>query len=125
MMKAIFGNGESVEYLRALETEEYWGGSSRRTLTFTCAADAVSVDALNELLSGADNVRTLALENEELGVTNCYEGYTMKLKVGVERELEQPESPDSPAVYADRIVFKLGKPTFIEQQLAKLGVSAS
>ena len=44
-MKAIFGNGQSVEYLRAVETEEYWGGSSRRTLTFTCAANACGVDA--------------------------------------------------------------------------------
>lgn len=124
-MKATFENGASVEYLRALETEEYWGGSNRRTLTFTCAANAASVDALNGLLGDADNVQTLALENEELGVTNCYEGYTMKLKVGVERELEQPESPDSPAVYVDRLVFKLGQPTFIERQLAKLGIGVA
>lgn len=124
-MKAIFGNGQSVEYLRAVETEEYWGGSSRRTLTFTCAANACGVDALNEILGEADNVRTLALENEELGVTNCYEGYTMKLSVGVARELAQPESPDSPAVYEDRLVFKLGMPTFIEKQLQRLGIGVA
>ncbi|MBD5093479.1 MAG: hypothetical protein HDT26_04175 [Subdoligranulum sp.] len=128
-MKAIFGNGAEVTYLDAIETEEFWGGSSRRTLTFTCAADAVSIDALNAILSDTANTETLALqgavvtpEGKEQVVTNLYEGYTMKLSVGIDSVLVQPESPDSAAVYADRLVFKLGRPTFIEQQLAKLGL---
>lgn len=122
-MKAIFENGKSVQYENAIETEEYWGGTNRRTLTFTCAPDAVSVDDLNALLGDAANTAALSLENEELGITNVYENYTMKLKVGVERQLTQPESPESPAVYADKLVFKLGKPTYIEQQLARLGLN--
>ncbi|MDE6259988.1 MAG: hypothetical protein K2M42_03885 [Oscillospiraceae bacterium] len=128
-MRAIFGNGAEVTYLDAIETEEFWGGSSRRTLTFTCAADAVSIDALNAILSDTANTETLALqgavvtpEGKEQAVTNLYEGYTMKLSVGIDSVLVQPESPDSAAVYADRLVFKLGRPTFIEQQLAKLGL---
>ena len=128
-MKAIFGNNAEVTYLDAIETEEFWGGSSRRTLTFTCAADAVSIDALNAILSDTANTETLALqgavvtpEGKEQAVTNLYEGYTMKLSVGIDSVLVQPESPDSAAVYADRLVFKLGRPTFIEQQLAKLGL---
>ena len=128
-MKAVFENGAEVTYLDAIETEEFWGGSSRRTLTFTCAADAVSIDALNAILSDTANTETLALqgavvtpEGKEQAVTNLYEGYTMKLSVGIDSVLVQPESPDSAAVYADRLVFKLGRPTFIEQQLAKLGL---
>lgn len=128
-MKAIFENGAEVTYLDAIETEEYWGGSSRRTLTFTCAPDAVSIDALNAILSDAANTGTLALQGaivnpdgSEQAVTNLYEGYTMKLAVGIDKVLVQPESPDSAAVYADRLVFKLGKPTYIEAQLAKLGL---
>lgn len=139
-MKAVFENGTEVAYLNALETEEYWGGSSRRTLTFTCAPDAISVDALNATLSDPANTGTLALHGtipteqqdadgqtivEETPVTNIYEGYTMKLKVGIEPILVQPESPDSAAVYADRLMFKLGRPTFIEQQLAALGLAAA
>ena len=130
-MRAIFGNGAEVTYLDAIETEEFWGGSSRRTLTFTCAADAVSIDALNAILSDTANTETLALqgavvtpEGKEQAVTNLYEGYTMKLSVGIDSVLVQPESPDSAAVYADRLVFKLGRPTFIEQQLALLGLAA-
>ena len=135
-MKAIFANGAEVTYLNAVETEEFWGGGSRRTLTFTCAPDAVSIDALNAILSDAANTKTLALQGAivtpeerdgetvavETPVTNIYEGYTMKLAVGIDKVLVQPESPDSAAVYADRLVFKLGKPTYIEAQLAKLGL---
>lgn len=145
-MKAIFGNGTELVYLNAVEQEEYWGGSSRRTLTFTCEPDAISVDALNTMLSDAANTGTLTLvgvirkEEQENGETvvketivqNIYENYTMKLKVGIEPVLVQTESPDSAAVYADRLVFKLGRPTYteaqmaaIEQQLAALGISAA
>ena len=136
-MKVIFGNGKEVAYSNAIETEEVWGGSSRRTLTFTCAPDAVSIDELNTILSDAANTEMLTLmgsiaaEEErdgetvvvEVPVTNIYEGYTMKLNVGIDRVLVQPETPDSAAVYADMLVFKLGRPTFIEQQLAALGIS--
>ena len=135
-MKIIFKNGAELTYLDAIETEEYWGGSSRRTLTFTCEADAVSIDALNTILSDAGNTQTLELtgfitvqQNQDgnvvevqAPVTNIYDGYTLKLAVGIDKVLVQQESPDSAAVYADRLVFKLGRPTFIEQQMAKLGI---
>lgn len=127
-MKAIFTNGAELEYLNALETEEYWGGSNRRTLTFTCAPDAVSIDALNAVLSDMANTQRLSLtdttryESGENTVTNYYDGYTMKLAVGIDKVLVQPDSPDSPAVYEDRLVFKLGRPTAIEAALAKLGI---
>ena len=130
-MKVSFGNGAEVTYLESLETEESWGGSSRRTLTFTCAPDAVSVDTLNTILSDVDNTRimaltnTMAYEHGENTITNYYEGYTIKLSVGIEKVLVQPESPDSAAMYADRLVFKLGRPTFIEQQLAALGINVT
>lgn len=128
-MKIIFENGAELTYLDAVETEEYWGGSSRRTLTFTCAPDAVSIDALNTILSDTANTGTLTLvgaianpDGSEQAVTNLYESYTMKLAVGIDKVLVQPEGPDSAAVYADRLVFKLGRPTYIEAQLAKLGL---
>ena len=138
-MKIIFKNGAEVTYLDAIETEEFWGGSSRRTLTFTCAADAVSIDALNAILSDTANTGVLELhgvviaeQNQDgkvvevqVPVTNIYDGYTLKLAVGIDKVLVQPESPDSAAVYADRLVFKLGRPTFIEQQLAALGINIS
>ena len=138
-MRAIFGNGTEVTYLDAIETEEFWGGSSRRTLTFTCAPDTVSIDALNTILSDTANTQTLTLVGAiaaqeeqngktiatEIPVTNIYENYTLKLSVGIDRVLVQPESPDSAAVYADKLVFKLGRPTYLEQQMAALGITTA
>lgn len=138
-MKVILSNGEEIVCLDSAEREEYCVGSNRHTLTFLCAADAISIDALNAILSDAANTETLTLVESaiieevrdgelattEIPETTTHEGYTMKLNVGIEKVLVQPETPDSAAVYADRLVFKLGRPTFIEQQLAALGITAA
>lgn len=121
-MKVKFANGTSINYLNALETEEFWNGSQRRTLTFTCDAEEIGLDQLNSILNSQSNLENIELTNEENGITNFYDGYTIKISVGVDKEKIVEETPVAPAQYADRIVFKLGKPTFIEAQLAKLGI---
>jgi len=55
-------------------------------------------------------------------VTNIYDGYVLKLKCGIEKKLIQPETPQAAAVYEDRLIFKLGKSTYIEEQLHRLGL---
>lgn len=120
MLKIKIANTE-FEYLNALETEEYYNGSSRRTLTITCAPDAISIDALNALLT-EENLASITLYNEESGISNVYDGYVLKLSCGIKSELAQAETPDRAAVYEDRLVFKLGKRTYIEEQLHKLGL---
>ena len=129
MLKIKIANTE-FEYMNALETEEYFNGSSRRTLTITCAPDAISLDALNALLT-EDNLASVTLVNTSAGtdeegnaltVTNVYDGYVLKLSCGIRNELVQTETPDRAAVYEDRLVFKLGKRTYIEEQLHKLGL---
>ena len=129
MLKIQFSNTNTeVEYLSALETEEFFNGSSRRTLTITCAPDAISLDALNALLT-EENLASVTLVNTSAGtdeegnaltVTNVYDGYVLKLSCGIRNELVQTETPDSAAVYADRLVFKLGKRTYIEERVRKL-----
>lgn len=129
MLKIKIANTE-FEYLNALETEEFFNGSSRRTLTITCAPDATSLDALNALLT-EENLASVTLVNTSAGtdeegnaltVTNVYDGYVLKLSCGIRNELVQTETPDRAAVYEDRLVFKLGKRTYIEEQLHKLGL---
>lgn len=119
-MNIEFLNGKIFEYLNAIETEEYFNGASRRTLTFECEVGVISVDELNTLLSDEANTATITLTNGD--VTNIYEGYVLKLKCGVENKLIQPETAETPAFYEDRLVFKLGKRTYIEEQLYKLGL---
>lgn len=120
MMTIKIANTE-IEYLTALETEEYFNGSSRRTLTVNCAPNAIGLDELNALLT-EENLASIALFNDELGVTNYHDGYVLKLECGIKATLVQPETPDTPAVYEDRLIFKIGKRTYIEDQLHKLGL---
>ena len=119
-MNIKFTNGTNFEYLYALETEEYYNGASRRTLTFECAVGAISIDKLNAVLSNEANTATITLTNGE--VVNFYDGYVLKLKCGIENKLINAETPEQAAVYEDRLVFKLGKRTYIEEQLHRLGL---
>ncbi len=156
-MKIKLKNGKEFEYLIAFETEEYFNGSNRRTLTFECDKNAISVDELNSLLSDELNTENIVLlretstvnENEQYeteqeeketaenivideqeqhiienyeSLENVYDGYVLKLKCGVENKLITSETPDEQAVYEDRIIFKLGKRTYIEEQLKRLGL---
>lgn len=113
-LKIRFTNKTEVAYLNAIETEEYFNGASRRTLTFDIARDAVGLDALDNLCT-EENCTKLELINEDEGITNIYEGYVLKLQLGVKRVAEGEG-------YVERIGLKLGKRTFIEEQLHKLGV---
>lgn len=54
--------------------------------------------------------------------TSVYEGYTLPLFMGIDRKQVQMETSEAPAKYEGRLVVKLGKPTYIEKQLEKLGV---
>lgn len=119
-MNIKFTNDINFEYLNALETEEYFNGASRRTLTFECEVGVISVDELNTLLSNEANTATITLTNGD--VTNIYDDYVLKLKCGIENKLNSEETPEAQAVYEDRLVFKLGKRTYIEEQLKRLGL---
>lgn len=63
MLKIKVGTKE-FEYLNSLETEEYYNGSSRRTLTVNCSSDAIGLDELNVLLT-EDNLAGLVMTNTE------------------------------------------------------------
>lgn len=117
--KVKFADNTEIAYLFATETEEYFNGASRRTLTFEMARDAYNLEKLDTLCGTENNVATLTLINEDEGVTNIYEGYVLKLKVGVEPILVDAETN----TYEDRIVLKMGKRTYIEQQLHDLGIN--
>lgn len=119
-MNIKFLNGTNFEYLNALETEEYWGGSSRRTLTIECEPGVISVDTLNDILSNENNVADITLSNEVMQAENVYSGYVLKLKCGIEPKLMSAESPEAAAVYEDKLVFKLGKRTYNEEQYKNL-----
>lgn len=110
-----------IEYLEALETEQFYNGASRRVLSVTCAPDAISMDKLNALLTET-NLASVTMTNTDSGAVNVYDGYVLKLECGVQSKMVQAESPEAAAVYADRLIVKLGRRTYIEDQLHKLGL---
>ena len=116
-LKIKFANKTQVAYLNAIETEEYFNGASRRTLTFDIARDAVGLDALDALCTEGNCAR-IELFNEDEGITNICEGYVLKLKLAVEPVLADAEKQ----AYEDRVKLKLGKRTFIEEKLHALGL---
>ena len=119
-MNIKFLNGTNFTYLNAIETEEFYNGASRRTLSFECKVGVIGVDELNAVLSNEANIANITLTNGE--VVNIYDGYVLKLRCGIENKLITAETPEAAAVYEDRLVFKLGKRTYIEEQLKKLGL---
>ena len=135
-MNIKFLNGENLEYINAVEKEEYFNGANRRTLSVECAVGVISVDELNVLLSDEANTKSLTLTGDVVEIfdakgnptgetthaVNIYDGYVLKAKCGIENRFIAAETPDSPALYEDRIVFKLGKRTYIEEQLKRLGL---
>ena len=135
-MNIKFLNGTNFSYLNAIETEEYYNGASRRTLTFEAEAGVMGVDELNSIISDENNTKSITLTGDEVDVldaegnptgettqaVNIYDGYVLKCRCGIENKLVQAETSDTAAVYADRIIFKLAKRTYIEEMLHRLGL---
>lgn len=119
-MTLIFNNGQSIEFIESFATEEYFNGSSRRTLTIHIPS-TVSIDRVNNLASSEENTSKIVLKNGEF--ENIFDGYVLKLSVGIQPIVVSDETPESPAVYEDRLILKLGKRTYIEEQLHKLGLN--
>lgn len=122
MFKIKFTNNKEFEYLEAFETEEFYNGSNRRTLTVHCTENAVDLSKLNAILSDEENLVNLVLINTDINAENIYSNYVLKLEIGVKNKKTANETPDIPAIYENRLIFKLGQRTYIEQQLKKLGI---
>ena len=116
-LKIKFVNGVEQVYLDAVETEEYFNGSSRRTLTFVIARSAANLEELDALCT-EENLAKLELTNEEQSVTHIHEGYVLKLKLGLEQQIFNRETN----TYEEYILLKLGKRTYIEEKLYQLGI---
>ena len=133
-MNIKFANGRNFEYLKAIETEELYNGSVRRTLTFEAAVDEIDVDALNTMLSDEANTQSITLTGAPVEVLDVdgnptgeytqaitiHDGYVLKCKCGIENKLVSTETSETAAMYEDRIVFKLAKHTYIEEMLKKM-----
>lgn len=128
-LKIKFADGNEVEYISAVEMEEYYNGSSRRTLTFGIAPGTVNIQELSDLCT-EDNCKVLELTNDDVvlqdkqgavvpgSVTNIYEGYALRLNIGIKQEYDAIEEKSY-----EIVELKLGKRTRIEQALHDMGIN--
>ena len=118
-----------IQYLRAFEEPQYWDNANRRSLRFECAADAISLDELDKLLSVEENCKTLTLTNDGAPMseaeqqtdptTNIYSDYCIKGRCSKEPVLVGNDEDTNAEIYENRIVFMLYRktPTEKEQEL--------
>ena len=118
-----------IQYLRAFEEPQYWDNANRRSLRFECAADAISLDELDKLLSVEENCKTLTLTNDGAPMseaeqqtdptTNIYSDYCIKGRCSKEPVLVGNDEDTNAEIYENRIVFVLYRktPTEKEQEL--------
>lgn len=119
-LKVKFADGTSCEYISCTAQSEFWGGAQRQTLTFTIARDAVGLEDLDTITTG-DNLERLELTAEGAGeagedITNIYDGYSLRLKLGVEPVLLD----EATQTYAPQVVLHLGKRTVQEEQIRSI-----
>lgn len=109
-------NGFTQEYEDgAIETEEYYNGANRRTLTFHMDPAKVNLEDIRQNCVEA-NMKYIVLENDELEVTETYEDYVLRLDL---QEVLIPKSVDS-TEFVLTVILKVGKRTPYEQQLKDL-----
>lgn len=110
------GDGFEQEYAKAaIETEEYYNGASRRTLTFEFDPDKVNLNTLRAHCT-EENLQTVELENTEMDVSETYEGYVLRLELTEKSVQADPESTE----YVNVVMLKIGKRTPSEASLAKI-----
>lgn len=147
MLKLQFADG--TEYPVLETTAVYPSGSSavRSRMEVHMAADAMPLEAFAALLSDAAKTQTLhlvktaeAAADETAGAGDgadseaaetaavvfdmVYTGYTLPARVGKERA-EAADPATGAVLRTQRLAATLEQPTFIEQQLAKLGLEVN
>lgn len=129
MMKIKLANGTEFEYERAEETSEFYDNANRRTLTLRMKPEGLTLDAVNAAFSDAAATASLALtnynEDGSIFARNIYDHYSIKISVSCEPVAVGEDAETGAELKADRIIVKLGKLTYIEQQLAALGLAAA
>jgi hypothetical protein len=77
-----------------------------------------NIDTLDSIFT-ADNCETIVITNND-GSENVYKAYTIRRELKKTRVEVYPETPDSPAVYEERITVSMAQRTYMETQLASL-----
>lgn len=122
-MKTItFANGKTINYTFFERTQPYFMGARREGVKCTMLADEMGLAEINEMLNDENAVAEFVVEGQD-GTQEIKTGYVIKKEVSVKNECVQPETDESPAVYADVLCFELCKRTYIENLLSRMGIN--
>lgn len=123
--KVKFNNDFSFHFHWCEESEHQFAlGAEREVLWFESNVeelDGHTLPEIEETLSIEDNISRFELIDEETGETFARTGYVLLLNVEVRTDMvsnNPGEPPETKRVY----VIKLGKRTYLENQLKALGL---
>lgn len=126
MMKVKFANGRELEYTEARDEPIFFDGASRRALTIYFDADKTFLDAIDELASAKENLKTMVFTNDDNPtqvITNLYENYIYKLKVSKEPVVSGEDRETLQPIMVEKVILQLGRATPTELMLEKLMAS--
>lgn len=120
-LKIKFKNGNEYEVLT--QTAVYPSGSPalRSRMEIHMAADAMGIEAFAALFGDAQQTAELHLVNAETGSDLTYKNYSLVSSVGKQR-VDETDYTTGASTSSLHLVAVLEQLTYIEQQLAALGI---
>ena len=118
-MKIILANGTELNPLVVSGASTHTQGARRDTLSFIFSGNE-DINALDKAFSeSACESITIVGEDESESI---YKGYTIRAELKKAPVEVTPETPEAPAVIENRITVSMTQRTYIETQLAALGI---
>ena len=122
-LKIKLNNGDEYEAL--MQTAVYPSGSPalRSRMEIHMAADAMGLEAFAALFGNVQQTAELHLVNTETGSDVTYKNYSLVSSVGKQR-VDETDYTTGTSTSSLHLVAVLEQLTYIEQQLAALGIQA-
>lgn len=114
-MKIILANGTELNPILVTGEKRTVQGLSRDTLRFVFPADAGLVELDGAFTASACESITI----EDGGASYIHKGYTIRAELKKEAVEVIKATPDTDAVYEDRIIVSMSQRTYAETQLAE------
>lgn len=118
-MKIILANGKELNPILVKGASTFVQGAKRDTLYFMFpATESLSYLDVAFTESACESITIIGADDTE----RIYKGYVIRAELKKAPVEVSPETPESPAVIEDRITVAMAQRTYIETQLAALGI---
>lgn len=126
-MTLTFATGETIKLARFMPSTMLLRGAQRETITFTVEETTLSYEKLKQLFSSPESSKELSITNphpaDNGGVSETTTQYTNYI-VGSEPAVQPGrEVVEQDAGIVDVFYITVGKLTYVEEQLQRLGIN--